>query len=141
METVAGIMASFDYLKMSKRYKVSPLETVSLASQAWYPPPDEGPRIHRSTKYCATCTTRWTLLSPPDGLNEHSSVIHGLIFGDEGDDTAAVPQVGYETIVATVAELLVEVVDFARRLHRCFESPSRASIQQQITNYSHVSHI
>ncbi len=41
-------------------------------------------------------TTRWTLLSPPDGLNEPSSVIHRLIFGDEGDDTAAVPQVGYD---------------------------------------------
>ena len=31
--------------------------------------------------------------APPDGLNEPSSVIHRLIFGDEGDDTAAVPQV------------------------------------------------
>jgi len=31
---------------------------------------------------------------------------------------SAVPQVGYETIVVIVAELLVEVVDFAHRLHR-----------------------
>ena len=53
------------------------------------------------------------LLSPPDGLNEPSSVIHRLIFGDEGDDTAAVPQVEYETIV-----------DFALRLHRATIAPN-----------------
>ena len=63
-------------------------------------------------------TTRWTLLTPSDGLNEPSSVIHRLIFGDGGGDTAAVLQVGYETIVATVAELSVEVVDFAHQLRR-----------------------